>query len=72
MERVLILGFASCLDAFSAYQIECSYPAMPLVRQLVHQRFMHSGPLVLGMRSLQTQTLVVERDRAVLRRSEPI
>ena len=25
-----------------------SYPAMPLVRQLVHQRCVHSGPLVLG------------------------
>ncbi len=27
---------------------EHSYPAMPLARQLVHQRFVHSGPLVLG------------------------
>jgi hypothetical protein len=50
---------------------ERSYPAVPLIGQLVHQRFVHSGPLVLGMRPLNTQTIVVERDRAVLRRSEP-
>ena len=25
-----------------------SYPAMLLAEQLVHQRFVHSGPLVLG------------------------
>ena len=28
-----------------------SYPAMPLVRQLVHQRCVHPGPLVLGAAS---------------------
>ena len=27
---------------------ELSYPAVPLEGQLVHQRFVHPGPLVLG------------------------
>ena len=30
-----------------------SYPAMPLVEQLVHQRCVHSGPLVLGANPLK-------------------
>ena len=30
-----------------------SYPAMPLVEQLVHQRYVHSGPLVLGAKPLK-------------------
>ena len=30
-----------------------SYPAMPLVRQLVHQRCVHSGPLVLRIDPLK-------------------
>ena len=30
-----------------------SYPAMPLVRQLVHQRCVHPGPLVLGANPLK-------------------
>jgi len=51
---------------------ERSYPAMLLVEQLVHQRFDHSGPLVLGMSPRKLQTLVVERDRTVSRRTEPI
>ncbi len=31
---------------------ELSYPAMPLTRQPVHQRFVNSGPLVLGIEPL--------------------
>ena len=27
---------------------ELSYSAMPLIEQPIHQRFVHSGPLVLG------------------------
>ena len=34
---------------------ELSYPAMPLAEQLVHQRFVHSGPLVLGATPLKFQ-----------------
>ena len=35
---------------------ELSYPAMLLVEQLVHQRFVRSGPLVLGAASLKLRT----------------
>ena len=48
-----------------------SYPAMPLARQLVHQRFVHSGPLVLGAALLKFPTPAADRDRTVSRRSEP-
>ena len=32
---------------------EHSYPALPLVEQLVHQRFVLTGPLVLGQAPLK-------------------
>ena len=50
---------------------EHSYPAMRLASQPVHQRFVHSGPLVLGAASLKILTPTVDRDRTVSRRSEP-
>ena len=50
---------------------EHSYPAVPLMRQLVHQRFVRSGPLVLGTASLKFPANTADRDRTVLRRSEP-
>ena len=50
---------------------ELSYPAMPLAWQQVHQRFVHSGPLVLGEASLKILTPMADRDRTVSRRSEP-
>ena len=50
---------------------ERSYPAMPLMRQLVHQRFVRSGPLVLGTASLKFPTPTADRDRTVSRRSKP-
>ena len=50
---------------------EHSYPAMPLAGQLVHQRFVHPGPLVLGAALLNTPTPTADRDRTVSRRSEP-
>ena len=50
---------------------ERSYPAVPLMRQLVHQRFVRSGPLVLGTASLKFPAPTADRDRTVLRRSEP-
>ena len=50
---------------------EHSYPAMLLMKQLVHQRFVHSGPLVLGTASLKFPATTADRDRTVLRRSEP-
>ena len=48
-----------------------SYPAMPLARQLVHQRCVHPGPLVLGTAPLKIRTPTADRDRTVSRRSEP-
>ena len=48
-----------------------SYPAMPLARQPVHQRYVHPGPLVLGTDPLKFPTRTVDRDQTVSRRSEP-
>lgn len=48
-----------------------SYPAMRLASQPEHQRYVHSGPLVLGAASLKSQTPTADRDRTVSRRSEP-
>jgi len=50
---------------------EHSYPAMRLASQPVHQRFVHSGPLVLGADPLKFPTPTVDRDRTVSRRSKP-
>ena len=47
------------------------YPAMPLARQLVHNRYVHSGPLVLGAAPFKYPTPAMDRDRTVSRRSEP-
>ena len=38
-------------------QTELSYPAVLLAKQLVHQRFVHPGPLVLRMTPLKYQHL---------------
>src|SRR4249920_2050754 len=48
-----------------------SYPAMPLARQQVHQRYVHPGPLVLGTNPLNSPTPTADRDRTVSRRSKP-
>src|SRR6188508_360047 len=48
-----------------------SYPAMPLARQLVHQRCVHPGPLVLRTALLKFPAPATDRDRTVSRRSEP-
>ena len=50
---------------------EHSYPAMQLASQPENQRFVHSGPLVLGIGSLKFLTPTTDRDRTVSRRSEP-
>src|SRR5699024_7452219 len=49
-----------------------SYPAMPLARQLVHQGYVHHGPIVLRTAALKFPTPTTDRDRTVSRRSEPI
>src|SRR3569623_427509 len=48
-----------------------SYPAMPLARQPIHQRYVHPGPLVLGTNPLNFPTPTADRDRTVSRRSKP-
>ena len=48
-----------------------SYPAVPLARQLVHQRSVHPGPLVLGTTPFKSLSSAADRDRTVSRRSEP-
>ena len=48
-----------------------SYPAVPLARQLVHQRYVHPGPLVLGTTPFKSLSSAADRDRTVSRRSKP-
>ena len=50
---------------------EFSYPAVPLTEQLVHQRFVHFGPLVLEADPFKFPSPTADRDRTVSRRSEP-
>src|SRR5665648_905179 len=50
---------------------EYSYPAMLLAEQLVHQGFVHPGPLVLGTDPLKFPAPATDRDRTVSRRSKP-
>src|SRR5262252_6450057 len=47
------------------------YPAMPLAEQLVHRRFVHPGPLVLGTAPRKYPAPTSDRDRTVSRRSKP-
>src|SRR5205809_2015108 len=46
-------------------------PAVPLARQLAHQRYVRPGPLVLGAAPLKLPTPMADRDRTVSRRSKP-
>ena len=48
-----------------------SYPAVLLAEQLVHQWYVHPGPLVLGTNPVKFPTRIADRDRTVSRRSEP-
>ena len=48
-----------------------SYPAVLLAEQLVHQRYVHPGPLVLGAAPFKYPTTTADRDRTVSRRSKP-
>src|SRR5919201_5401294 len=47
------------------------YRALPLARQLVHQRCVHPGPLVLRTAPLKSPAPMTDRDRTVSRRSKP-
>src|SRR5262249_47152844 len=44
-----------------------SYPAMPLARQLAHQRYVPPNPLVLGRKLRKFPTPTTDRDRPVSR-----
>src|SRR5690242_2601514 len=48
-----------------------SYWAMQLASQPIHQRYVHSGPLVLRADPLKSPTPTADRDRTVSRRSKP-
>src|SRR5574343_830159 len=48
-----------------------SYPTMLLAEQLVHQWYVHPGPLVLGTNLLNFPAPTADRDQTVSRRSEP-
>ena len=47
------------------------YSAMPLAEQPIHQKYVHPGPLVLGVDLLKPPAPTADRDRTVSRRSEP-
>ena len=48
-----------------------SYAALRLAPQLLHQRSVHPGPLVLGANPLNSPTPTADRDQTVSRRFEP-
>ena len=48
-----------------------SYPAMPLARQLEHQRHVNPGPLVLRSNLFKLPAPTADKDQTVSRRSEP-
>src|ERR1700755_1159321 len=48
-----------------------SASAMRLAPQPIHQRYVLSGPLVLGKSPLKFRTPTADRDRTVSRRSKP-
>ena len=50
---------------------EHRYPALQLASQQAHERFVQHGPLVLVSGPLNFPTPTTDRDRTVLRRSEP-
>src|SRR5205085_10429889 len=48
-----------------------SYATLRLAPQVLHQRYVHPGPLVLRTDPLNSPTPTADRDRTVSRRSEP-
>jgi hypothetical protein len=66
----LEVGFPlRCLQRLSLPNVATQ--RLPLAGQLVHQRFVHFGPLVLKAAPLNHPTPMADRDRTVSRRSEP-
>ena len=67
----LFLRLASRLDAFSVYLFQTWLLCSAIGLQQMHQRSVHSGPLVLRTAPLKYPTPTTDRDRTVSRRSEP-
>ncbi len=67
----LVLREASRLDAFSVYPFQTWLLCYAFGTQQMHQRSVHSGPLVLRTAPLKYPTPTTDRDRTVSRRSEP-
>ena len=66
------LGASFALRCFQRLSLpDVATQLLPLAGQLVHQRSVHSGPLVLGAAPLNTLPPTMDRDRTVSRRSEP-
>ena len=68
---VFFLRSASRLDAFSVYPFRTWLLSYAVCLQLIHQRSVHPGPLVLRTAPLKYPTPTPDRDRTVSRRSEP-
>ena len=67
-----LLGASFALRCFQRLSLpDIATQRLLLAEQLVHQRSVHSGPLVLGAAPLKTLTPTMDRDRTVSRRSEP-
>ncbi len=58
-----------CLQRLSGPYV--GYPALPLARQLEHQRYVPPNPLVLGRKPRKPPAPTTDRDRPVSRRSKP-
>ena len=73
----LLLNETSSWSGLHAYMLSAfilsvhSYPAVPLARQLVHQRNVLQNPLVLKKNLRKFRAPTADRDRPVSRRSEP-
>jgi hypothetical protein len=66
------LGASFALRCFQRLSLpDIATLLLPLARQQVHQRSVHSGPLVLGAAPRNPLPPTMDRDRTVSRRSEP-
>jgi len=66
------LGASFALRCFQRLSLpDIATRLLPRARQPIHQRSVHSGPLVLGAAPLKPLPPTMDRDRTVSRRSEP-